>query len=96
MSKYDIRTYNIPLQSTKSNWTDEQREEYNRKIDILLQYGVNIAVYDSGDETMIHPDGIHNYRKDSALAKKLLLRDNKELPDDLKERLLYYKDIMEK
>jgi hypothetical protein len=75
--------------------TQEEMDEYNRKVDMLYEYGVNIYLYTDGTEILPeHPDGIHNYWRDSSLAIKLVLRENKELPEDLKERLLYYKEIM--
>jgi len=97
MSKYDIQTYDIPVESIKSTWTDKERNEYNSKIQLLKKYGIDISLYTNNMISNVeHPDGIHNYRQDSYTAMQLVLKENKELPDNLKERLLYYKSIMDK
>lgn len=65
-----------------------------QKIQYLESLGVYISLYTDGFEFPVHPDGIHTYSKDSHLAKELVFED-KELPQDLLERLAYYKPIMD-
>lgn len=74
--------------------TDEEKIDRTKKEEYLEKYGVNIYSYTNGIELPRHPDGIHCYAVDSYEAYKLVMNENKDLPEDLKERLLYYKKIM--
>ena len=99
MSKYSIKQLNIPLVpiDPRDKLSNEEKSIREQKYLLLREYGVYVARYTDGNiECINHPDGIHNYRQDAHLAMQLVLKENKELPDDLKERLLYYKNIMEK
>ena len=84
----------IPLNSV-SKLTPEENKAYEDKVEFLTTLGVDIRCYRKNTETLKHPDGIHNYNQDSALALNLVLTKNEELPNDLKERLLYYKSIID-
>ena len=98
MNKYNIKHLNIPL--VPKSVSDEISEAENRQLQekhiLLRQYGVYVVCYtDKEQADIIHPDGIHNYWQDSCTAQRLVLVEDKELPEDLKERLLYYKNIMD-
>ena len=93
MSKYGIRKVNIHVPNKYEQLNEEQINERNRREDILEQYGVYTALYTDGSiKFPEHPDGIHYYIKDASEARKLVMA-GKNLPEDLKERLLYYKSL---
>jgi hypothetical protein len=74
--------------------TEQQKIEIKEREKYLRSLGVYIRLYAEEIEYPEYIDGIHNYISDSTLARKLV-EQGKEIPDDLKERLLYYKPIME-
>jgi hypothetical protein len=91
-----IEKLNIPLVKCNDSdaLTDEQKKEREQKEVYLRSLGVYVRLYTNGLIYPEHPDGVHNYYKDSAEATNLVM-NNKIIPEDLKERLLYYKPIME-
>lgn len=93
MGNYSIRKTGI-IVPTKNKSTISGSERKIR-IEILRDLGVNIALYtDSSIKFPEHPDGIHTYMEDSDTAIKLVMNEGKrEVPEDLKERLLYYKSL---
>lgn len=80
---------NLKLKNIEES-TDEEKAERTKKEEYLKEYGVNIYSY-VNMKIPRHSDGIHCYAVDSYEAYKLVMNENKDIPDDLKERLLYYK-----
>lgn len=72
----------------------KKRQKEQKKEEYLKEYEVNIYSY-VNMKIPRHPDGIHCYAVDSYEAYKLVMNENKDLLKDLKERLLYYKKIMQ-
>lgn len=91
MGNYGIqRTGIIVPAKCKSTVSGNERRA---RIELLRQYGVHTALYTDGSITYPeHPDGIHYYIKDASDAREIVMA-GKELPEDLKERLLYYKSL---
>lgn len=100
-----ILNENKLIKDTKANITvpklntpklsKEENEKYESVIKKLADLGIHIRVYNSLSQNIQHPDGEHTYRKDATEAQRLL-EDNKELPQDILDRLAYYKTIMDK
>lgn len=98
MGKYSVKKLNIPTvhQDPENKLTDEQIAKREEQHDILRKLGVYVALYTDGSINFPgHPDGIHNYLADADEAQNLV-ENNKELPQDLLDRLAYYKPIMDK
>ncbi len=85
----------IPPLAYKDNRTEDEIEESNNKIQYLESLEVYFSLYIENFKFPVHPDGIHTYLKDSRKAKELVEAD-KELPQDLLDRLAYYKTIIDK
>lgn len=80
---------NIPRTSKEGIKKRNKRDEY------LESLGVYTSLYTSDNSLNIeYTDGKHTYRQDS-LEAILLVKDNQELPQDLLDRLAYYKPIIE-
>lgn len=75
--------------------TEEDKIKRCNKVKYLESLGVYFSLYIERFEFPVHPDGVHTYLKDSHEAKELVKAD-KELPQDLLDRLAYYKPIMDK
>lgn len=93
MGNYGIqRTGIIVPAKCKSTVSGNERRA---RIELLRQYGVHTALYTDGSiKFPNHPDGIHTYLEDSDTAIRLIMNEGKkEIPEDLKERLLYYKSL---
>ena len=75
--------------------TEEDKIKRCNKVKYLESLGVYFSLYIERFDFPVHPDGIHTYLKDSHEAKKLVEED-KELPQDLLDRLAYYKPIIDK
>ncbi len=98
MGKYSVKKLNIPTvhQDPKDKLTDEQIVKREKQHDLLRKLGVYVTLYtDDSIKFPGHPDGIHNYIADSLEAQKLV-ESEQELPQDLLDRLAYYKPIMDK
>lgn len=98
MGKYSVKKLNIPTvhQDLKDKLTDEQIAKREKQHDLLRKLGVYVALYTDGSIKFPgHPDGIHNYLADAHEAQKLV-ESEQELPQDLLDRLAYYKPIMDK
>ena len=54
-----------------------------------------VGLYAEGIQFPTHPDGIHGYLTDAYEAKELIM-SGKDLPQDLLDRLAYYKPIIDK
>ena len=96
MGKYSMRELNIPTapQNKDDILTEEQKRIISEKHKTLRELGVYIALYTDDFIWPGHLDGIHNYREDATEAQKLI-ENNQELPQDLLDRLVYYKPIIE-
>ena len=96
MEKYSVRKLNIPTapQNKDDILTEEQKRIISEKHKTLREPGVYIALYTDDFIWPGHLDGIHNYREDATEAQKLI-ENNQELPQDLLDRLAYYKPIIE-
>lgn len=96
MEKYSVKKLDIPTvhQNKEDILTEEQKHIREKKHKLLRQLGVYVALYTEGIEWPGHPDGIHNYLSDSIKAQQLIDNDQ-ELPQDLLDRLAYYKPIIE-
>lgn len=70
-------------------------EKYEIMVERLASLGIYIRLYSNSLQNIQHPDGEHTYRKDATKAQKLL-EDDKKLPQDLLDRLAYYKPIIDK
>lgn len=90
----DQANITVPQLNTP-NISKEENEKYEAVIKKLADLGIHIRVYSSLSQNIQHPDGEHTYRKDATEAQRLL-EDNKELPQDLLDRLAYYKPIIDK
>lgn len=95
MSKYGIKKVNIHVPPKGKQLTPEQIKERKIRLELLRELGVHTALYTDGSiKFPNHPDGIHTYLEDSDAAIRLIMNEGKkELPEDLKERLLYYKSL---
>lgn len=87
---------NIPELNTPK-FSKKENDKYEEMLKKLENLGIYIRVYcdATGIFKLKHPDGIHTYKKDAAEAQKLL-ENNQELPQDLLDRLAYYKPIIDK
>ena len=96
MGKYSMRELNIPTapQNKDDILTEEQKRIISEKHKTLREIGVYIALYTDDFIWPGHPDGVHNYREDATEVQKLI-ENNQELPQDLLDRLAYYKPIIE-
>lgn len=97
MGKYSLKQSDAlvaNINGLKGKLTLEEQRAKEAYILKLQQLGVYVATYDRGLYYPEHPDGIHNYMKDSREAIKLVYA-NKELPQDLVDRLMYYKPIID-
>lgn len=83
----------IPKLNT-STLTEEQNIKYEAMLNKLADLGIHIRVYSNSSQNIQHPDNMHTYRKDAREAQRLL-ENNQELPQDLLDRLAYYKPIIE-
>ena len=72
----------------------EQNEKYEAMLAKLESLGIHIRVYSDVFQNIKHPDGKHTYRADASEAQRLL-KDDKDLPQDLLDRLAYYKPIID-
>ena len=93
--KYSMKQVDIPR--VKLNERDivsaEEKEIRRIRHEQLKELGVYVALYvDESFQFPEHPDGIHNYIEDANLAEKLIM-SGAQIPDDLKERLLFYKSL---
>lgn len=97
MEKYSVRKLDIPTvhPNKEDILTEEQKHIIEKKHKALREIGVYVAMYTDGIEWPGHPDGIHNYREDATEAQHLIENDQ-ELPQDLLDRLAYYKPIIDK
>lgn len=77
------------------NISKEENERYEAMVQKLADLGIHIRVYSSLSQNIQHPDGKHTYRKDATEAQRLL-ESGQELPQDLLDRLAYYKPIIDK
>lgn len=77
------------------NISKEENEKYEAMIKKLADLGIHIRVYSSLSQNIQHPDGEHTYKKDATEAQKLI-ESEQELPQDLLDRLAYYKPIIDK
>lgn len=93
MKKLDINP--VPLKPEQIE-TDEERKIRLFRENKLRELGVYTCIFtEKGFQFPVYTDGIHNYKQDASLARELVYSD-KEIPDDLKERLEYYKVEMNK
>lgn len=78
-------------------FSKEENDKYETIVAKLASLGIYIRVYCDIDNvfTLKHPDGIHTYKKDAYEAQRLLEND-KEIPQELLDRLAYYKPIIDK
>lgn len=75
---------------------EKRRKEDKLKREYLAEFRVYpLAYIDSPRVLTKYTDGENNYMRDSWLAAKLVMDENKELPFDLRWRLLYYREQME-
>lgn len=76
-------------------------EDDIRKRTEISEYLRTLGIYNSlytnksGLYNLKHSDGIHRYM-DDALDAQTLLENDEELPQDLLDRLVYYKPIVDK
>lgn len=71
-------------------------EEDKAKLEYLEEFRVYPFAYiDSKRVLTKYTDNKHNYLGDSILAREIIFTENKELPFDLRWRLLYYREQME-
>lgn len=96
MINYSIQQANIKgAQLDKDDiLTEEEKKNIRNCTEKLRQLGVYIGLYAEGLHLPKHPDGIHGYITDAYEATKLVM-DGKELPQDLLDRLAYYKPIID-
>lgn len=73
----------------------EENEKYEAMVKKLADLGIHIRVYSSLSQNIQHPDGEHTYKKDATEAQRLI-ESEQELPQDLLDRLAYYKPIIDK
>lgn len=85
---------NVPKLNTKK-LNKKENEKYEIMVERLASLGIYIRLYSNSLQNIQHPDGEHTYRKDATEAQKLL-EDDKKLPQDLLDRLAYYKPIIDK
>lgn len=93
----EIRNRKVIEQTEEEKLEHEIKIEEDRaKREYLEEFRVYPYVYiDSRRVLTRYTDNRHNYLSDSILAERLLLNENKELPFDLRWRLLYYREQME-
>lgn len=73
----------------------EEVEKRNKRDKYLASLGVYTYLYTSDDSLNIeYTDGKHTYMQDYIEAV-LLVKNDKELPQDLLDRLAYYKPIID-
>ena len=81
------------IEKIEHNKTDDRDRA---KMEYLKEFRVYPFEYiDSRRVLTKYIDNIHNYLCDAFLATRLLMDENKELPFDLRWRLLYYREQME-
>lgn len=90
--KADLDNYTLACTET---FTEEEKKQYKEAIDKLYELGIDIYEYDGRNWNVYYTDGIHNFRVDSLQAIRLILDQHKEIPDDLRTRLEYYKKVRE-
>lgn len=90
----NIANISIPKLNTPTI-SNEENMKYEAMLSKLSELGIHIRVYSSSLQNIQHPDGIHTYRKDAREAQRLLENDQ-ELPQELLDRLAYYKPIIDK
>lgn len=76
--------------------TEEQKSIRNEKINFLRNLGVYVELYSDTSKLLVYyKDTEYNYISDSTEAQKLVMC-NKPLPQELLDRLAYYKPIVDK
>ncbi len=77
-------------------YTEEEQRRYKHEVGLLYELGIDIYQYDGQiRKNIVYTDGIHNSISDEQQAVNIILRQHKDIPDDLKVRLEYYKSIRE-
>lgn len=80
----------------KLNISRTSKEDIEKRNKYLKSLGVYTSLYTSDSSLNIeYIDGKHNYRQDSIEAI-MLVRGGQELPQELLDRLAYYKPIIDK
>lgn len=77
-------------------YTDAEQKRYKYEVGLLYELGIDIYQYDGQlSRNINYIDNIHNSRNDEQQAVNIVLRQHKDIPDDLRTRLMYYKNIHE-
>lgn len=77
-------------------YTEDEQKRYKREVELLYELGIDIYKYDEQiNKNIVYIDGVHNSRSDEQQAVNIILRQHKDIPDDLRVRLEYYKSIRE-
>lgn len=93
----EIRNRKVVEQTEEEKLEHEIKiEEGRAKREYLEEFRVYPFAYiDSKRVLTKYTDNKHNYLGDSILAREIIFTENKELPFDLRWRLLYYREQME-
>ena len=76
--------------------TEDEQKRYKHDVELLYELGIDIYQYDGQiNKNIVYIDGVHNSRSDEQQAVDIILRQHKDIPDDLRVRLEYYKGIRE-
>lgn len=87
-----------PVELTEEEKLEHEKKQKEDKLkrEYLAEFRVYpLAYIDSRRILTRYTDNEHNYMHDSWLAAQLVMNENKELPFDLRWRLLYYREQME-
>ena len=77
-------------------YTEEEQRRYKHEVELLYELGIDIYQYDGQiNKNIVYIDNIHNSRSDEQQAVNTILRQHKDIPDDLRVRLEYYKSSRE-
>lgn len=87
-----------PVELTEEEKIEREKKQKEDKLkrEYLAEFRVYpLAYIDSRRILTRFRDSEYNYIRDAWLAEKLVMNENKELPFDLRWRLLYYREQME-
>lgn len=98
MGDYSMKQFNelvSNIVNNKETPTEKEVQIREDRYNKLRSIGVYIGLYAEGIQFPTHPDGIHGYLTDAYEAKELIM-SGKDLPQELLDRLAYYKPIIDK
>lgn len=87
-----------PVELTEEEKIEREKklEEDKLKREYLAEFRVYPFAYIDSERILTrYTDNEHNYMHDSWTAARIVMEENKELPFDLRWRLLYYREQME-